>query len=239
MVLIGVSEILLAVMGAALGIACHAILVVGLLSHYAIRGQAPHRRALPVLALMPLLRILSLTVSIKEIPHYYWYAMVGVPWLLAAALTARLLDLSWMTLNLRPSSWRLQIAIALSGIPLSIAAFLILKPQPLVARFDWHKVVIAAGLLTIFTGFTEEIVFRGMLQQVGHEIFGRGDVLFSSALFAIMYISSLSLGYVFFIGLVGLFFGWCVKRTGSIWGVMLAHSVLAIGMLLVWPILWR
>jgi membrane protease YdiL (CAAX protease family) len=41
-----------------------------------------------------------------------------------------------------------------------------------------------------------------------------------------MYMGSLSLSYVLFIGLVGLFFSWCVKRTGSIWGVVLAHSLL-------------
>ena len=90
----------------------------------------------------------------------------------------------------------------------------------------------------VFTGFVEEIIFRGMLQQVANEILGGAGVLCSSILFAIMYTGSLSLSYMLFIGLVGLFFGWCVNRTGSIWGVILAHSILNIGMILVWPFLW-
>jgi membrane protease YdiL (CAAX protease family) len=63
-------------------------------------------------------------------------------------------------------------------------------------------------------------------------------MLYSSILFATMYIGSLSLSYVIFMGLVGLFFSWCVYRTASLWGVTLAHGVMMAGMLLVWPVYW-
>ncbi len=238
-VAIGVSEIILAINGVIPGILFHAILVLALLSHYVIREQAPYRRALPALALVPLMRILSLTMPIREVPQIYWYAMVGVPLLLAVTLTARLLDLSRNSLGLRLPSWRPQMAITSSGLPLSLAAFILLRPEPLIAGLDWRDVAIGSLILMIFTGFTEEIIFRGILQQVANEILGPAGVLCSSILFATMYIGSLSLSYMLFIGLVGLFFGWCVNRTGSIWGVVLAHSILNIGMILVWPFLWR
>ena len=50
-----------------------------------------------------------------------------------------------------------------------------------------------------------------------------------------MHLGSLSPGYVLFMLLVGLFFAWCVDRTGSLWGVAVAHGFLVIGMLLVIP----
>ncbi len=228
--------VFISVVGGALG---HAFLIPLLLSHYVLAGQARYRRALAVLALAPLLRILSLTLPVRQVPQIYWYAMIGMPLLTAVALTLRLLELSWTHVGLRPGPWLPQLLIALSGLPLSVVAFLILRPKPLIARFDWREAMIGSVILLIFTAFTEEIIFRGLLQQVTTEIFGRVALLYSSALFAIMYMGSLSWSYVFFIGLVGLFFGWGVNRTGSIWGVILAHGALNIGMAFIWPFVWR
>jgi membrane protease YdiL (CAAX protease family) len=216
----------------------HALLILILLNHYISLNQAAYRRILPVFALAPLLRILSLIMPIKEVPQIYWYAMIGIPLLVAVTLTARLLKLSWTEIGLRLYSWRSQIFIACSGLPLSLTAFLLFRPATLITKFNWHDLVIGSVILLTFTGFTEEIIFRGLLQQVTTKIYGRVGVLCSSLLFAIMYIGSLSLSYIIFMGLTGLFFSWCVERTRSLWGVVLAHSILNIGMLLVWPLIW-
>jgi membrane protease YdiL (CAAX protease family) len=82
---------------------------------------------------------------------------------------------------------------------------------------------------------TEELIFRGLLQHVLIEVFGPVGLLWSTGIYASLYISSLSVAYVLFIGLVSLFFGWCVRRTGSLWGVVAAHSGVAVGMACVWP----
>ena len=233
------AEAIGVLIGVVPGVVCHAVLVPALLSHYALVEQAVYRRALPALALAPLLRILSLTMPVRAAPQIYWYAMIGVPLLVAVALTARLLDLSSASLGLRSPSWLPQILIAISGLPLSIVGFLILRPKPLIAGFDWREVAIGSVILIVFTGFTEEIVFRGVLQQATQELYGRASVLCSGAVFAMMYVGSLSVGYVLFIGLAGLFFGWSVNRTRSIWGAAVAHGVLNIGMALIWPFVWR
>jgi membrane protease YdiL (CAAX protease family) len=224
--------------GAAAGALCSAIVLVILLSHYVLMEQAPYRRVLPVLALIPLLRLLSFTMPTRHVALIYWFAMVGVPLLIAAFLTARLLGLSRASLGLSKGSWPPQALITLSGLPLSFAAFLLLRPEPLVARLDWQQALIGALVLIIFAGFTEEVIFRGMLQSVVSETVGSAALFYSSLVFAVTYIGSQSWSFVFFMGLVGLFFGWCAKRTDSIWGVVLAHSTLVIGLLLVWPLVW-
>ena len=224
--------------GAAVGALCSAIVLVTLLSHYVLMEQAPYRRVLPVLALIPLLRLLSFTMPTRHVALIYWFAMVGVPLLIAAFLTARLLDLSRASVGLCIRSWPPQVLITLSGLPLSFAAFLLLRPEPLVARLDWQQALIGALVLIIFAGFTEEVIFRGMLQTVVSQTVGSAGLFYSSSVFAVTYIGSQSWSFVLFMGLVGLFFGWCAKRTGSIWGVVLAHSALLIGMILVWPLAW-
>lgn len=92
--------------------------------------------------------------------------------------------------------------------------------------------------MTVFGGFLEELVSRGLLQELASEVFGGAGPLLSNGLFTLMYLGSLSWGYLLFMSLPGFYFGWSVRRTGSIWGVALAHSIMKIGLLLVWPVLW-
>ena len=107
--------------------------------------------------------------------------------------------------------------------------------QPLIARFDGPYLAAAATTLGVCVGLAAELVFRGLLQHVASPLFGRLGLLWSAAAFASMYTGSLSPSYVAFMGVVGLFFGWCVQRTGSLWGVVLAHGGLIVGMTCVWP----
>ncbi len=219
----------------------HAGLIGVLLGHYLIQDKAPYRRVLPILLLAPLLRLLSLALPapFRLTPQIYWYALVGAPLLLAAILVIRLLGLTRTSLGLQdwPPRALPQGLIALSGLPLGIAAFSILWPKPVINGADLGMVAIGSIVVAIFAGFTEEFIFRGLLQRVVGETFnGRVAVIGSSLLFAVMYVGSLSVVYVAFISLVGLYFGYCVYKTGSLWGVIVAHSFMAVGAIVIWPV---
>jgi len=221
-----------------LGLAGYALLIILLLNHYILAGQAPYRRLLPALALIPLLRIFSLATPLRDFPEIYWYILIGAPLLLAALLTSRLLGLSINRLGLGMRSWPVQTVIALSGLPLSLAAFLLVRPLPLVREYNLTTILVGAVILTIFDGFLEEFIFRGLLQGQASELFGMGGLLLGNALFTLMYLGNLSWSYLLLISLVGFYFGWNVRRTGSIWGTAAAHSILKIGLLLAWPLVW-
>jgi membrane protease YdiL (CAAX protease family) len=218
------------------GMLCQALLVPALLAHYLAAEGAPHRRILPALTLVPLLRVLSLIMPVKFIPPIYWYALIGIPLLVAIVQTARLLELTPAQLGLHLRSWPLQLGIALGGAPLSLLAFLILQQGPAPAvSFNGAGVAVGVAILIVFTGFVEELLFRGLLQHVAGEVFGPMGFLLSGLLFAIVYLGSLSGGYIVFVAVAGLVFGWCVRRTGSIWGVVGAHSMISVGVAYVWP----
>lgn len=120
---------------------------------------------------------------------------------------------------------------------MSIAAFVILRPASLMGEFSWPALLAGSAILVVFTGFTEELIFRGLLQSVASEVYGSlAGILISSSIFAVMYFASLSLVYVVFISLVGLFFSLCVRLSGSIWGVTLAHSLMNVGLIIIWPL---
>jgi len=223
--------------GVVLGTLCQAVIVLALLNHYVWLGHAPRRHALPVLVLVPLLCILSVTMPITQLPPLYWFVLIGLPLLVSAAWTVRLLGVPWSGLGLPRRSWRWQGLVACSGLPLGVVGFLVVHPRALIPTLDGRDLVVGAIILTIFVGFTEELIFRGLLQQAMIDVFGPPGLLWSTVIYASLYVGSLSWSYVVFIGLVSLFFGWCVQRTGSLWGVTAAHSGLAVGMACVWPFL--
>lgn len=222
--------------GNVVGLIGHAILIELLITHYARRPQVEYRAVLLVLVLCPLLRILSFTIPFPDAPKVYWLAMVGLPLLAAIGLTYHALQISiWRPLRL--GAWRYQVPIALTGIPLSLLAYSIWEPDPLTQSTP-HRVLIGIVCLTVFSAFVEEVLFRSLFQDVAAPVVGSNlVVVYSSALFAAMYLGSLSWGYVAFMGLVGLLWGWCAQRTGTIWGTILAHSILNVGMLIVLPLM--
>jgi membrane protease YdiL (CAAX protease family) len=218
------------------GVLCQALLIPALLAHYAAAEGAPYRRILPALALVPLLRILSLTMPIKYIPAIYWYALIGIPLLVAIVQTARVLGLAPAQLGLRLRAVPLQLGITLLGVPLGLLAFLLLPAGQMPATsLGGAPIVVGVATLVIFTGFAEELLFRGLLQHVAGEFFGWAGVLISSLLFATIYLGALSVAYIVFVALTGLLFGWSVRRTGSIWGVVGAHSLVSVGVAYIWP----
>ena len=188
------------------------------------------------LSLVPLLRLFSLTFPLRQVPQIYWYVLAGFPLLLALGYAARSLHLSWSWLGFQGiTNWLFQVLFTLVGVPLSLVAYLILRPAPLEGIADPAVFVAGALILTLFSAAPEELIFRGMLLESSARLFGRGSLLLTSLLFACLYLGSLSPAFILFMGLVGFLFGWWTQKTGSIWGAIGAHALLDIGLILFLP----
>jgi uncharacterized protein len=251
---IAAAETILVFGGLGVGLACYAFLLLALVTHCTMLTFASDRerlarldgarlpaemdafrRLLAVLALVPLLRILSLAMVVRTTPQTYWYLMSGAPLLLAAVMTARALDISPARLGLGKANASTQAVIGLSGIPLAGLAFIAGRPKPLLSVFDLRSAVAAGIVLVVFSAFLEELLFRGMIQGALAQVFGHGSVTWTAALYAFVYLGTLSPAYVIVALASGLFYGQCVSRTGSLWGVIASHSILNVGALLVLP----
>lgn len=236
LVVVAAAEIVLVFANPIWGMLAHATLFLILLLHYLLQREAIFRTALPPLSLIPLLRILSLTMTSQDVPVAFWYALIGAPMAVAVIQACKLLGLSPGRVGLRLRVFPAQLLITLSGVPLGIAGTVLLASlrQPLlVDRSERLAVFVAAASVVLFGGLLEELIFRGMLQRILYDILGWASLLYSSTLFAVAYIGTRSPGYLVFIWGVGLYFGWAAQRTKSIWGVAMAHSVMILCMLLI------
>lgn len=236
-VAIAVAEACFAFVDVVAGTLADAVLVVVLLNHYIVarrESRGPAVDVLLALSLVPLLRVLSVTMTVEEVPEVYRYGVVGAAVLLAVVLAARLMEAPSLIGLLQTRSWQ-QVPVALSGVPLGLAAYAIARPDPLFEGIDWAQMLAGSVILLVFTGFTEELMFRGLLQGTLSLAYGRGGVLFGSLLYAVVYLGATPVMYVGFMAALGLGFAAVVERTGSLVGVGIAHGLLNVGLILVWP----
>jgi len=233
--LIAVAELITSLVNAQLGQLMHVVLLAGLALHAALAPGDATRRFLLGLMLAPLIRILSLSLPLSRFPQLAWYPIVAVPLLFAAWVIIRQLGLSRNQLGLRVGNLPLQLGISSIGLLLGVAEHYILAPRPQFAEPTWVAIALASLNLLIFTGFTEELIFRGILQVEGQHTLGRWSLLYISLLFGVLHIGYLSLLDVVFVSGVGLVFAYMVRRTGSIFGVTIAHGLTNSMLFLIMP----
>lgn len=207
------------------GILFHVFLLLALLYHSSVNAGHPTRRLYLALALAPLIRIFSLTLPLVSFPQIYWYAIVAVPVFSSVLIVTRMLGLHPAQIGIRAGRVPHQLLIGLSGIPFGVAEYFILRPPAPLTAPTLTGMLLGALILMIGTGLAEELTFRGLLQKLAADAVGKWGWIYVAVLFAVLHIGYLLVTDVLFVFAVGLFFGWIVKRTGSILGTTLAHGL--------------
>ncbi|SRR5436309_4518234 len=181
------------------------------------------------------------TNALNTIP---WLALVSVPLLVSVAAVAYVQRLRPRDLGLAVRSWPevvQQSAIALTGIPLGLVEFFILRPPDAwIATLTFGSLVLGGLVIFFATGFSEELIFRAILLKRAVEGLGtRGGLLYVTAIFASLHIFFLNGVDLVFVFAVGLFYGFIVLKTRNLWGVILSHSLGNVILYLVAPFLSR
>jgi len=222
------------------GIVAHITILVTVIMRSARSADKPQRQLVLALALVPLTRIVSLSMPLVNIPQIWWYPIMYGPLAIAAVVIMRILGYSRgdVGLNLSLNSLPVQLAIGLTGFGLGVAEYHILKPEAWIYHFTWSELWLPALVLGASAGFVEEFIFRGVLQRSAWERFGWGGLIYVSVIFALLHVGFLSWVDITFVFGVALFFAWVVKRTGSLSGVTLAHALTNITLYLIAPFLF-
>jgi membrane protease YdiL (CAAX protease family) len=234
---IALAEVLITFVEPRLGLAAHCLLLGSLIFHVSRVDGSNERAFLVSLALGPLIRILSLSLPLTQVPVLYWYLITSIPLFVAVLIAAPALGYSWPELGLTLRGLPVQMLIGISGLVFGIIEYFILRPDPLAPALEWAYVWWPALILLVSTGLLEELIFRGLLQRAAIDALGPWGLLYVAVLFATLHIGYQSLVDVLFALSVGLFLGWAVQRTGSLLGATLSHGLTNIILFLVMPFL--
>ncbi len=235
--LITVAELLTTTPEPRTGLVLHGLLLVALLAHSAVASQRTYHRLLLALTIAPLTRIMSLSLplAVASIPQMYWYLIISVPLFVATILTVRTLGLGREQLGLTLRRMPLQLPVAATGIVFGVVEYHILRPEPLIDNLSWPYVLGGFLILMICTGFAEELIFRGVMQYTALQALGSFGLLYVAVLFAVLHVGYKSVQDVAFVFVVAMVFGWVVRRTGSLFGVTLAHGLTNVILFMVMP----
>jgi len=228
------AELLINLWYLRLAIVLHTAILVAALGQASVAAAA-ERRLLVALSLAPQVRLLSLALPLAALPPVYAWALTGLCLAVAAWSVVWQLGLSRTELGLRIGDLEAQLVIALLGLPLGVAGYLLLRPLPVVSELSLRAMAGPALILLVFAGFLEELIFRGILQSAAREVHGRRGAIYVASLSAALSVGFLSVPYTALVFAASLGFGGLVARTNSLLGVSLAHGLASILMLLVIP----
>lgn len=235
MIGVTLAELVTTYMSPVAGLALHGGLLVLILVQTALAATSEQNFFL-ALALAPLIRLVSLSMPLLEFEFKYWYMVIGLPLLVASFMVLRLsgyrrahVGLAWGR-----HAW-MQVMVAIAGVGLGFMEYLILKPEPLTDTFNLQSVWLPALILLVFTGFLEELIFRGLMQRAAAEQLRKFGPLYISLLFAVLHIGYKSILDLAFVFLVGFLFSLVAQQTRSLLGVTISHGLTNISLFLIFP----
>lgn len=245
------GEVTTAFLSPSLGMALHSALLVSLLAAASLArglpssnpwglgagGPVAFSNFLLAAAIAPLIRILSLAMPLWFFPEITWYLLASLPMLAAAVALAKYQGLGAESLGLTLNRLPLQLAVGFTGVGFGFAEYFILKPDPLVGSLAPGEVITPILVLIFATGFVEEFVFRGVIQQNSVRALGRWPgLLFVALCFSGLHVGN-SLPDAAFVFPIALLFGLAVLRTKSILGTTLSHGTINVVLFVVAPLM--
>jgi hypothetical protein len=236
---IALAEILTTILPTVeLGLIIYGMILLLLIVHSALVVSRREQRLFLSLAFAPLIRMISLSIPLRDLPQMLWYLVIGVPLFLAALMMMRYAGFGLREIGISDRRWPLQVLIGLLGTGLGYLEYMILRPEPLVSEFSLETVWLPALILLLFTGLLEEFIFRGLMQRAFSTLIGGYEgILVVSFIFAILHFGYHSVTDIIFVFWVAVLFGLIAYYSGSILGVTIAHGLTNIGLFLVFPFL--
>jgi len=229
------TELLILLSNSIVGVVLYALLLATLIIHSTLAHASERQQLARALLLLPLMRILALALPLAVFPTLARYPIVGVPLLAVAAIVIRQSKLTRADLGLQAGHLLRQLMLAGAGIAIGAVEYAILQPQPLITDFSWGATLLGTLIVLVFIGFVEELIFRGLLLRLASAMLGRAAVIYVALLFAALSIGYGSLAQAVFAFGIALLFGYIVRWTRSILGVVLAHGLSSLMLFLVIP----
>lgn len=218
------------------GLYVHAGILVALIIYVSTKWDYSQYRYLLSLAVVPLMRIVSLALPLRYFPLTVWYILVGLILAVSILIFTQRLEITLFNLGINTYFLPLQLLVGLSGILIGVGHYLIYKPTLISLTTTLIQRILLGLVLLICNGFIEELIFRGMLQYTAERLLGRYPAwLYVAVMYSIMTLGSFSLGNVVFTFIISLYFSWIVSRTKSISGVSLAHGLASITLFIIMP----
>jgi len=192
------------------GIWLHVLLMVLLLLRASRDINSDEGRFYLGVSLLPMVRILSFTMSPTYFHGVWYYFAAEMPLLAAAVVAVYVMELPMTTLGwVRPKSLKLTLLALASGLVVGFGEAFIIHPAKLASSLTLGAALIPALLLIVSTGIVEETVFRGLIQSTSTKWMGMvPGVIYATVSWGLLHIGWNSVLDVLYVTSVGFFWAW-------------------------------
>ena len=191
------------------------------------------------LTLIPLIRIISVSIPLSGVPDVFRFVAVSVPLFIAGAMVAKIVGLTYAKLGFNFDKLHNQLLIALLGLPLGFVEFFIVRPELTNLIAPSEHVLMWVIILIICVGLLEEFIFRGILFNVASKVLNyKNAVYVTSLLYAALNISGQSVLNVIYAFLISILFCRLFVWQKSILALSLAHGLINITVYLICPLVF-
>jgi membrane protease YdiL (CAAX protease family) len=183
-------------------------------------------RSLQVISLLPLLRLLNISMPVFSEMTLHIFVYVYAPLLLPVWLIIRHQGISKETLGLHFRNMLRYIPLSIGvGFLIAGGEYFTIDASNLIPDLSFANILKLSIVMIFFVGLVEELIFRSMLQTRLSDSFGplRG-LLLASLLFGVMHSGYGTFYEIIFTSFAGLVLGYMFIRTNSLPLVTLTHG---------------
>jgi uncharacterized protein len=225
------AEIVVIYYSSALGLIIYSLLMQLTFVYAAVNWKNGSQRFFLVLSLVPVFRILGLSLPLAGLSTIYWYAVMATPLLLTCLYVMRILEIELWQVGITIGIRRLphHLLLALGGIAGGIFLYQIAPPPPAPLPTDYLTLGLHVLVWIVFVAGMEELIFRGVILYGLRQLWRR--TILSSIYIALIYtILHVNHGIgTFLVVIFGLSFILNLAASAqprSILGTTLAHGLL-------------
>jgi membrane protease YdiL (CAAX protease family) len=202
-----------------------------------LRSGRPEGEAALALAVIPLLRMLSIALPSVLVPEFVWYAEIGLPVVAAVLLVARVVGLRPADIGIRRAPVGDALVLAAGGLVLGLLAVEITGQVSILPDRSIATAVLASIAVVLGAAVAEELLLRGLLLQVAEGLVVGSGVLVTTAISTLLYLGTLNVRYIIFMAAVALVLAVMTRRSGSLMPAFACHATLAWSQLILWPVI--
>ena len=230
--LLVLSEILTYYSGVKTGLFAYITVLIFLIILYTLTKSLTdeYTRVFQIITLIPLYRIITLSIPTELITYNGYFILTTITILFASLILVYLLKFPLADIGLVLKDPKLQILCIAAGCVIGYLKWRIINLQ-------LFEPSIPGVLTLILCAFTEELIFRGLIQQ-SIEKAQRNSfiaILLTSILYTTFFIPFLFSLELLLIFLISIFYGYVVSRSKSIIGVSISHALVNICCLVIIP----
>jgi len=204
----------------------HTALLMGLFFSIKLIKNSEIRKTYQALMLLPLLRLVSISMPIFFETTLYSVFFIYIPLAVLAmiAISQQQLTREEIGMNFGRIWLYFPLSILIS-FGLSVGEYKVIQTDYLIPYLSSLNLLKLTLIMVFFVGLVEELIFRSVLQTRLNKIFGAwGGILLSSLLFGIMHSGYGTFYEILYISFTGVIIGYMFNKTQSLPLVTLVHG---------------